>query len=126
LFRRSPGDKLFIATQTTHRNEQKMTTKTVSVQAVAAAILATKGITKSSKYSSSAREIRSSGVYTNKNIYDEIVIGFWDNSRSQNLYKPESDLAKVTATLESKGFAVITKTKTAWTGKSSYLVVEVA
>lgn len=80
----------------------------VSVQAVAGAIRATKGITRSAKYPSSSRSVRSAGVYTYKNYAGEIGLDFWTNGRA-SLYTPKDDLAKVVATLESRGFKVIEK-----------------
>lgn len=82
--------------------------KQVSVQAVAGAIRATKGITRSSKYPSSSRNVRSAGVYTYKNYAGEIGLDFWSSARA-NIYTPTEDIAKVVATLESRGFKVIEK-----------------
>jgi hypothetical protein len=102
----------------------------VTIQAVSGAIRSTKGIQRSAKYSSSARAIRSSGVYAEKNSSNEIVIGFATNGHTA-VYANEiaPSLAKVTETLNSRGFKVVEKTRTyGFTNKitSTYLVVEVA
>ncbi len=102
----------------------------VTVQAVSGAIRSTKGIKVSAKYPSSARSIRSSGVYTEKNSSNEIVIGFAVNGHG-DLYANEiaPSLAKVTETLNSRGFKVVEKVRSyGFTNKitSTYLVVEVA
>lgn len=90
----------------------------VSVQAVAGAIRATKGIKVSHKYST-GRAVRSTGVYVEKS-YGTIVIGFWVGDWAK-LYAEQSvkDLAAAIETLRAKGMNVIERTQ----GYSTFLEV---
>lgn len=87
----------------------------LKIQTVVGAIRATKGITKSTKYPSSSRSVRSAGVYAELNCYDEIKLDFWSgNSRAAGLYNPDQDLAKVIETLEARGLVVVPNTVGQW------------
>lgn len=96
----------------------------VTVQAVAGAIRATKGIKVSHKYASNKRKIgssaiRSTGVYTEK-CYGTIVIDFWVGDWARTYAEQRvTDLAKAIETLRSKGMDVVERTS----GYSTYLEV---
>ena len=89
-------------------------TQTVTVQAVAGAIRATKGVTKSHKYKSSSRSVRSCGVYATKRFNGEIELDYWTSGYKHHADRSVGELALVIATLESKGFEVIEKLENSW------------
>jgi hypothetical protein len=96
----------------------------VTIQAVAGAIRATKGIKVSHKYASNKRTIgasaiRSTGVYVEKS-YGTIVIGFWSGDWHK-LYAEQSvkDLAAAIETLRAKGMNVVERNQ----GYSNFLEV---
>jgi len=88
--------------------------KTVSVQAVAGAIRATEGVTKSRQYKSGSRNIRSCGVYVTKRYNGEIELDYWTSGYKHHADRALSELQLVIATLESKGFEVIEKLENSW------------
>lgn len=98
--------------------------KQITVQAVAGAIRATKGIKIShkyatNKYSIGGSSVRSTGVYTEK-CYGTIVIDFWTGG-NHKFYAEQSakELSAVIETLRSKGMSVIERTQ----GYSTFLEV---
>lgn len=91
----------------------------LKIQTVVGAIRATKGITKSSKYPSSSRNVRSAGVYAELNCHDDIVLDFWSGHHA-GLYNPDQDLAKVIETLEARGLTVVPNNSGRWS--SGYIV----
>jgi len=103
--------------------------KSVSVQAVAGAIRATDGVTKSARYThKGSRSIRSCGVYVTKNFNNEIVIDYWTGGYKHQAERASSDLSKVIDTLTAKGYAVVANEVRGYYGNSfrTELVVKVA
>lgn len=103
--------------------------KQVTVQAVAAAIRVTKGVSRSHLYPSSSRNIRSTGVYTQKNRNGQIVLDYWTGGYKHHAERMDTELAAVTETLQAKGFKVVTVMEPAWSGSAATVTkryVEVA
>jgi len=103
-----------------------MTTKTVTVQAVSAAIRNTDNIMKSHIYKNSARSPRSIGAYTEKNAMNEIVLDYWTSGYDAQVALKSTTLEAVTATLQAKGFAVVERVQKSWLGERVYLQVVAA
>jgi hypothetical protein len=100
----------------------------LSIQAVSGAIRATKGIIASTKYPSSSRRVRSTGIYAEKRRFSgEIILGISTSGYEHARKRAEEDWPKVIATLEAKGFRVIKKQEKSF-GDSlrDYFVVELA
>ena len=102
--------------------------KTVTVQAVAAAIRTTDGVTVSKRYThKGSRSIRSCGVYTEKRFNGEIELDYWTSGYKHHADRAQAELAAVIATLSNKGFAVVEKVEQAWlTGTRKILIVVAA
>jgi hypothetical protein len=102
--------------------------KTVTVQAVAAAIRTTDGVTVSKRYThKGSRNIRSCGVYTEKRFNGEIELDYWTSGYQHHADRKQAELNAVIATLTEKGFAVIEKTEQVWPiGSSRKILIVVA
>ena len=86
--------------------------KQVTVQAVAGAIQATEGVTKSHQYKhKGARNVRSCGVYTQKRCTGAIELGYWTSGYKHHAERAAGEIALVKATLAAKGLEVIERTE---------------
>lgn len=84
--------------------------KKLTIQAVCGAIRSAKGIITSSKYPSSSRRIRSTGVYAEQRRFSgEIILGYATNGYQHAAEEAKAALPKAIAHLESKGFKVVEK-----------------
>lgn len=93
----------------------------VSVQAVAGAIRATKGVTVSKRYThAGARSVRSAGAYAEqsgfydaetKTMREAIKIGYWTSGYKHHADRAETELASVFETLKARGIEVVTRTE---------------
>jgi hypothetical protein len=98
-----------------------------TTQQVLGAIRATEGIEKSQRYThKGSRSVRSAGVYVEKNYKGQAVLGFWTGGWSHQRERSAGDLARVIATLESKGFTVTEETTLDFIGTRTQLIVTVA
>ncbi len=97
------------------------------IHKVVGAIQATPAVQKSHQYSG-GRSVRSCGVYAIKTRYfnretrthhDAVRIDYWTSGYQHHQDRAMSDLAKVFATLATKGLEVITVREPAWAGSTS-------
>jgi hypothetical protein len=107
-----------------------MTAK-LSIQAVSGAIRATKGINVSARTTGrKSRSYRTTGVYAEvRPVTNDIKLGFWTKGYSTMKQDAETDIPKVIATLESKGFKVVRKSEPFGFNTNHFeevLIVEVA
>ena len=101
--------------------------KTVTVQAVAAAIRTTDGVTVSKRYThKGSRSIRSCGVYTEKTSTGDIQLDYWTSGYKHQADRSQSELAAVIATLTNKGFAVVEQTVQGWAYGTRKILIVVA
>lgn len=100
--------------------------KTVTVQAVAAAIRTTDNVTVSKRYThKGSRSIRSCGVYTEKRFDGEIELSYWTSGYKHQADRSQAELAAVIATLNNKGFAVVEKTVQGWATSTRKVLIVV-
>lgn len=80
----------------------------VTIQAVAAAIRATDGVTQSHRYThKGSSAVRSVGLYAQKRYNGAIELGYWTSGYQIYRDRAQIEIAKAIATLETKGYKVV-------------------